>query len=223
MRIAIIEDNESIARGIAFRLQDRGHATDILADGLQADAFLQDDGNDVIIMDLTLPGLDGIELLRNLRRRGDARPVIVLTARGETSDLVAGLDAGADDYLTKPFAMDELEARLRALMRRPVTSLQEVLRIGPLHLDLADRTALIDATPLDLPRRELALLEALMRAEGRIVSKEHILESLYGTGTDIEEGAIEAHVSRLRKRLRPHGIEIVVQRGLGYRIARAAG
>ena len=115
MRIAIVEDNINVAKGIAYRLQDRGHATDILHDGIAADAFLRTDGNDLIVLDINLPNLDGVSILRNMRARGDKRPVLLLTANNDTSNLVAGLDAGADDYLTKPFEMEVLEARLRAL------------------------------------------------------------------------------------------------------------
>jgi DNA-binding response OmpR family regulator len=223
MRIAIIEDNENIARGIAYRLEDRGHATDILGDGLAADAFLKGDGNDIIVLDINLPGLSGLEVLRNLRRRGDARPVLLLTARGEAADMVAGLDAGADDYLAKPFSMDVLEARLRALSRRRAQAISDMLELGALAFDATLRSASVAGEALDLPRREMSLLEALMEAEGRTVSKERLLERLYGAGAEVEDSAIEVHVSRLRKRLKPHGFEIAVQRGLGYRLAEAQG
>lgn len=223
MRIAIIEDNENIARGIAYRLEDRGHATDIVADGLAADSYLQGDGNDMIVLDVNLPGLSGLEILRNLRRRGDSRPVLLLTARGESADMVAGLDAGADDYLAKPFSMDVLEARLRALSRRRSDAIRDALTIGALRFDASLRSASIAGAVLDLPRREVSLLEALMEAAGRTVSKERLLEKLYGAGAEVEDSAIEVHVSRLRKRLRPHGFEITVQRGLGYRLAEAGG
>lgn len=223
MRIAIIEDNENIARGIAYRLEDRGHATDILGDGLAADAFLKGDGNDIIVLDINLPGLSGLEVLRNLRRRGDARPVLLLTARGEAADMVAGLDAGADDYLAKPFSMDVLEARLRALSRRRAQAISDMLELGALAFDATLRSASVAGEALDLPRREMSLLEALMEAEGRTVSKERLLVRLYGAGAEVEDSAIEVHVSRLRKRLKPHGFEIAVQRGLGYRLAEAQG
>jgi DNA-binding response OmpR family regulator len=218
MRIAIIEDNESVAKGIAYRLQDLGHATDVLSDGMEADHFLRDDGNDIVVLDINLPGLDGLSLLRNLRARGDRRPVLMLTAQAQTRDLVTGLDAGADDYLTKPFAMAEFEARIRALARRRQEQPDETLSFGPISYSLTHHSATVDGAPLDLARRELAVLERLIRTSGRLVSKENLLDHLYGAGTDVEPAAVEVHVSRLRKRLRPCGVDIEVQRGLGYRL-----
>lgn len=218
MRIAIVEDNKNVAKGIAYRLQDRGHATDILHDGIAADAFLRSDGNDLIVLDINLPGMDGISILRNLRARGDQRPVLLLTANDDTSNLVAGLDAGADDYLTKPFEMEVLEARLRALGRRKATALKDELRFGNLLFDITSRAVSCGETKLDMPRRECALLEIFMSSIGRNVTKSILLEHLYGTGADIEDSAIEVNISRLRKKLVPFGFEIRVQRGLGYQL-----
>ena len=221
MRIAIVEDNESVAKGIAYRLEDRGHATDLLHDGAAADAFLRDDANDLVVLDINLPGLDGLEVLRNLRARGDMRPVLLLTARGEIDARVAGLDAGADDYLTKPFDMEELEARIRALLRRRGQEIETGLTFGPLTLDTGTRSAMAANVMLELPRRELSVLEALMRAQGRVLSKQDLIEHVYGTGADVEESAIEVHVSRLRKRVKAYGVYIRAQRGLGYRLETA--
>ncbi len=220
MRIAIVEDNKAVASGIAYRLQDRGHATDLLHDGAAADEFLHKDGNDVIVLDVNLPTLSGMQVLRNLRARGDTRPVLLLTANDQVADRVAGLDAGADDYLVKPFAMEELEARLRALARRKATALTRMLEQDGLVLDPAGPSVRVGQTPLDLPRRELMLLEALIRQRGRTVSKSALMDRIYGTGADIDASAIEVHVSRLRKRLRAHGFEIQMSRGLGYRLVR---
>ncbi|MDJ0995014.1 MAG: response regulator transcription factor [Dinoroseobacter sp.] len=216
MHIVLVEDNESLAKGITYRMQDSGHAVDVIADGAQADEFLRASGGDVIILDINLPGLDGLSVLRNMRARGDGRPVILLTARSETEDRVKGLDAGADDYLIKPFDMDELEARVRALGRRQDRELRDVLTLGPLSFDLSARQVKLNGVTEPLPRREVAVLEALLTAQGRTVSKTGLLENVYGTGADVDEGAIEVHVSRLRKRLKPHGLAIRVQRGLGY-------
>ncbi|MAQ38158.1 DNA-binding response regulator [Thioclava sp. DLFJ5-1] len=216
MRIAIIEDNEALSRAIAFRLRDRGHAVDLLHDGLEADRFLAQEGADLIVLDLNLPGMDGIEVLRALRRRGDGAPVILLTARSETAERVAGLDAGADDYLTKPFEMDELEARLRAMARRKNLEFMERDKFGPLVFDRTSRQLMHDETPLEIPRKEIATLECLLERRGRIVSKSALITHVYGTGSDAEESAIEPHVSRLRKRLEPYGIKIKTARGLGY-------
>lgn len=223
MRIAIVEDNKSLAKGISYRLQDRGHATDILHNGADADSFLQNDGNDLIILDINLPELDGLSILKNLRARGDERPVLLLTAKEDTSQRVAGLDAGADDYLTKPFAMEELEARLRALGRRKGTALRKTLKFGRLVFDVSSRSVTYDMEQLDIPRREGAMLELLMSNIGRTVAKSTLHEHLYGTGADVEGSAIEVHISRLRKRLASYGIEIQVQRGLGYKLIMAIG
>lgn len=213
-----MEDNVSLAKGICYHLQDAGHAVDVLHDGTHADAFLQNDGADMIVLDLNLPGKDGLAILRNLRARGDHRPVLILTAQAETIDKVAGLDAGADDYLSKPFEMQEFSARIRALSRR-VTDIGTASRtIGALKFDLSTR--MIDGPdgPLDIPRREVALFERLLMAEGRLVTKQGLLDSLYGTGADIGEPVVEVYVSRLRKRLQPYGVQIIVKRGMGYLI-----
>ncbi len=216
MRIAVIEDNEALAHGIAFRLRDRGHSVDLLHDGAEADAFLAQEGADLVVLDLNLPHMEGLEVLRAMRRRGDGTPVILLTARSETAERVAGLDAGADDYLTKPFEMDELEARLRAMARRKNLEFAARDRLGPLIFDRNARQLLQNETPLDIPRKEIATLECLLERRGRIVSKAQLISHVYGTGSDADETAIEPHVSRLRKRLEPFGIRIKTARGLGY-------
>lgn len=216
MRIAVIEDNEALAHGIASRLRDRGHSVDLLHDGEAADAFLAQEGADLVVLDLNLPGRDGLEVLRALRRRGDGTPVILLTARSETAERVAGLDAGADDYLTKPFEIDELEARLRAMARRKDLQFSARDTLGPLVFDRTSRQLMLDEQPLDLPRKEVATLECLLERRGRIVSKAQLITHVYGTGADQDESAIEPHVSRLRKRLEPYGVKIKTARGLGY-------
>lgn len=216
MRIIIVEDNVSVAKGIAYRLRDEGHAVDMIHDGAQADEFLRDDGGDVIVLDINLPGMDGIEVLTNLRARGDMRPVLLLTARSETEDKIRGLDAGADDYLTKPFDLDEFSARIRALTRRGQAPETLQMGIGALKFDAVAREIIGPDGPINVPRREVALFETLLAAQGRNVSKQLLLDNLYGTGADVDEPVVEVYVSRLRKRLRQHGIEIRVQRGLGY-------
>ncbi len=219
MRIVLVEDNESLAAGISYRLQDLGHSVDRLDDGDHADQHLRDDGADLVILDINLPGMDGLRILSRMRDRGDERPVLLLTARADTDDLVRGLDAGADDYLIKPFQMAELEARIRALSRRRPHALRETLTFGGMVLDLGARQVEIGGQVQRIPRREVSLLERLMASTGRMVPKSDLLDHTYGTGADIEEAAIEAHISRLRKRLRPHGIAIQMQRGLGYCLA----
>lgn len=216
MRIAIIEDNLSVAKGIAFVLRDAGHAVDLLHDGAEADLFLRDDGAEVVVLDINLPGMSGLEVLCALRARGDTRPVLLLTARAETGQRIEGLDAGADDYLVKPFEMEELAARIRALARRKGEIASRIRTIGGLQFDSAARQLSGPGGVLDLPRRELAVFEALLNAGGRTVSKQALLDSVYGTGADIDEQVVEVYASRLRKRLKTFGIEIRVRRGLGY-------
>ncbi len=216
MRIAIVEDNTALAKAIAYRLRDRGHSADVLFDGQEADHFLAQEGADLVVLDINLPGMDGLDVLRALRKRGDGTPVILLTARGETDERVAGLDAGADDYLTKPFEMDELEARLRALARRKDLEYTARDSLGALVFDRNSRQLLNDGEPIDIPRREIATLECLLERRGRLVSKAQLTAHVYGTGADVEESAIEPHVSRLRRRLENYGVRIKTARGLGY-------
>ena len=216
-----MEDNISVAKGVAYRLRDEGHAVDLLHDGAEADAFLHGDTADLIILDIKLPGMTGIEVLTALRARGDQRPVLMLTAQSDTSDRILGLDSGADDYLVKPFEMEELSARIRALSRRKVQADRKEPSIGSLKFDITARMILGPDGPLAVPRREVSLFETLLAANGRTVSKQALLDHLYGTGTDVDEPVVEVYVSRLRKRLKPYGVEIRVQRGLGYALAEA--
>lgn len=216
MRITVIEDNEALANAIAYRLRDRGHAVDVILNGQQALDFLDAESADLIILDLTLPGLGGLDVLRALRRRGRHTPVLILTALGSTEDRVEGLDAGADDYLVKPFMMDELEARLRALSRRRALEYSAEESIGPLRFDVTSRRLFADGVQLELPRRELATFECLVEHRGKLVSKAQLADHLYGVGASVEDKVVETHVSRLRKRLHEHGVHIKSARGLGY-------
>ncbi|WP_434055174.1 MAG: response regulator transcription factor [Roseibium sp.] len=222
MRIALVEDNVSLAKGIAYQLRDAGHSVDILHDGDEADVFLKQEGGDLVILDINLPGRSGLDLLTDLRDRDDPRPVILLTARSETEDLVMGLDAGADDYLVKPFEMEELGARIRALGRRKGVAPRQLIDIGPLKLDAGALQLLDGAQALEVPRRELALLAALAQANGRTVSKASLLDQLYGAGSETDEKVIEVYASRLRKRLAPYGVNIQVHRGIGYSLGKAS-
>ncbi|WP_170791704.1 response regulator transcription factor [Ruegeria lacuscaerulensis] len=216
MRIVIVEDNETLANAIAYRLRDRGHAAEVLADGNEADLYLAQEGADLVVLDINLPGQSGLEILKYLRNRGDGVPVILLTARAETSDRVSGLDMGADDYLVKPFEMDELEARIRALSRRKDLDYGAKESIGGLEFDRAARQVSVRGEVMDIPRREIAVLECLLERRGRIVPKSQLTDYVYGVGADVEASAVEPHVSRLRKRLQDLGIRIKTARGLGY-------
>ncbi len=216
MHIILVEDNLNLARGIENALKDQGHAVDHLDDGLAADSFLAGNTADVAVIDLNLPGLTGLEIIRRLRGRGNTMPVLVLTAKGKTSERVEGLDAGADDYLMKPFDMDELVARLRALTRRRPQVAPAHETVGQLLYDRVRRVVLFDGRNLDLPRRELALFELLLEKRGRLIEKDRIAGALYGTGASVETNAIELLVSRLRRKLEGSGVFIRTARGLGY-------
>ncbi len=216
MRIVVVEDNESLRKGITYRLQDDGHTVDVLGDGLQATDFLRQEDCDLVVLDINLPGQSGLEVLRQMRSRDDPRPVILLTARSTTEERVQGLDAGADDYLVKPFAMDELAARVRALARRKSVAPRRAVEIGPLVLELEPPQLVAADGPLDVPRRELAVLAALAEAGGTAVSKDQLLDRVYGTGSETDDKVIEVYISRLRKRLAGFGIGIRVIRGIGY-------
>ena len=212
----LVEDNQSLRKGIAYRLTDEGHAVDVLENGDDADQFLRQEDCDLVILDINLPGRDGLEVLAGMRRRNDPRPVILLTARSTTQDRVDGLDAGADDYLVKPFAMDELAARVRALARRKDVAPLRVLDLGPLKLDIDTPQLMDQEQPIDVPRRELSVLVALAEAGGHPVSKTALLDKVYGIGSGTDDKVVEVYISRLRKRLAKHGISIRVHRGIGY-------
>ena len=202
-------------------LTRRGFAVDAVGRGEDALAALAAVAYDALVLDLGLPDLDGTEVLAALRERGaGGLPVLVLTARDALDDRVRGLDAGADDYLVKPFALAELEARLRAVLRRPGGRGGSVHACGRLGFDAAARAAAVDGSPLDLPRREAALLEELLRAAGRVVVKDLLEERLYGADEPVTPNALEATASRLRRRLAEAGagVRVETKRGIGYRL-----
>ncbi|MEM7198162.1 MAG: response regulator transcription factor, partial [Pseudomonadota bacterium] len=167
-------------------------------------------------LDINLPGKSGLEILQNLRARDNGMPVILLSARTQTADRVSGLDMGADDYLIKPFEMKELEARIRALSRRRDLIYAPIETLGPLRFNRTFRNLTIRGETIALPRRELAALECLLERHGTIISKNTLLDHIYGVGSDINDVAVEPHISRLRNRLKPYGVEIKSARGLGY-------
>jgi two-component system OmpR family response regulator len=193
-----------------------GYAVDHTANGEEADEALRRFAYDLLILDLGLPRMDGTELLERLRSRGAAVPVLVLTARDALQDRVSGLDLGADDYLVKPFDLPELEARVRALLRRQRPSLSGRLRLGDLLIDLTGRSVYHGDQRVELSGREFGVLELLARRAGRVVSKEQMLESLTGWDEDVGPNAIEVYIHRLRRKLEPCGLAIRTIRGLGY-------
>lgn len=219
MRIAIVEDNAALANGIAHQMCDDGHSVNVIGDGELALDFLLQDGADLVILDVNLPGKDGFEVLRSLRKSGNQVPIILLTARGDLQDRVAGLNAGADDYLIKPFEMEELQARIRALLRRKPLADSDFVAFGALSYDRAGRRLIAQDHDIDLPRRELAVFECLFDRPNQIVSKTVLADHLYGVGAEVEERVVEVYVSRLRKKLAPYDISIKAARGLGYLMA----
>lgn len=216
MKILIVEDDPVLADGLTRSLRQADFAVDCIYDGEQADHVLTTQNYDLVILDLGLPMLNGFEVLRRLRRRGATVPALVLTARDALEDRVKGLDLGADDYMTKPFDMPELEARVRALIRRGQSGGSSLLTHGPLTLDTGGRRAMLSGAPLDLSARELGVLEVLLLRCGRVVNKEQLAEQLYGWDDEVGSNAIEVYVHRLRKKLEPSGVSIRTIRGLGY-------
>jgi DNA-binding response OmpR family regulator len=219
MRLLLIEDDRDLADGLVHALAQSGHACDHVGSGHAALNATAVTTYDLVVLDLGLPDVDGLDLLGQMRRGGLAAPVLILTARDGIDDRIRGLDRGGDDYLAKPFALGELEARIRALLRRGSGS-ATVLRVANLELDAGARLASVDGRPFDLTARELAVLEALLRRAGRTVSKQQLFDALYTWEADANLSVIEVHVSRLRRKLEAAqaGVGIRMLRGLGYRI-----
>ena len=224
MRLLLVEDHADLAEWVSKTLRHAGYVLDVLDRGDHADLALRTQNYDLVILDLSLPGMDGLEVLRRLRARqqGAPTPVLVLTARGATEDRVRGLNLGADDYLAKPFDLAELEARIKALLRRS-GNLVPTVRIGRLEFDTTTRLASVEGRPLALTPRELAVLEALLSRSGRPVAREALFEKVFEFDADARVEAIEIYVSRLRKKLEGSGVAINTLRGLGYLLAEAAG
>ena len=218
MRILLVEDDALLGDGIRTGLSQAGFVVDWVRDGVAAEAALRAQAPDAMVLDLGLPRLSGLELLRRARARGERTPVLVLTARDSVADRVSGLDTGADDYVVKPFELPELCARLRALIRRSAGVASPTLRLGDIELDPAARAATLRGEPVDLPAREFALLHALMLTAGRVQTREQLAERLYGWGEDIESNAIDVHMHHLRRKLGPEWFRTV--RGVGYMMAR---
>ncbi|MGE5468737.1 MAG: response regulator [Ignavibacteria bacterium] len=216
-RVLLVEDEASLAQAIAAALRAGGLAVDAVARGAEALRVARSGHFDIGILDLGLPDCDGVDLLRDMRSEGIAFPVIILTARDALDDRVQGLDAGADDYLTKPFALAELEARMRALLRRNEDNLPW-RQVGGLRIAMNGGGVFVDGAPLDLTPRELAVLETLAKRAGRIVTKEHLFASVFPGDSDSNPNAVEVHISRLRRKIETAGATIRALRGIGYRL-----
>ena len=221
MRVLLVEDDKDLSRQLKGALGDTGYAVDYAPDGEEAQFLGDTEPYDAVILDLGLPKVDGVSVLERWRRDGKTTPVLILTARGAWSEKVAGFDAGADDYLTKPFHTEELLARLRALVRRAAGHASPSLSCGGLRLDPRAARASVNGEPLRLTSLEYRLLHYLMLHQGRVISRSELVEHLYDQDFDRDSNTIEVFVGRLRKKIGPDRIETV--RGLGYRLVPLAG
>ena len=220
MRVLLAEDDPMIGASIRQGLRQDGFTVDWVEDGRAAEQALLQSVHDALVLDLGLPKRDGLEILGGMRRRGDTRPVLVLTARDAVADRVAGLDAGADDYLVKPFDLDELAARLRALLRRGSGRAAPVLQAGDVEVNPATREVRVRGEPIAVSPREFAVLEALLARPGMVLSRAQLEDKLYGWSDPIESNAVEVHIHALRKKL---GAELIRNvRGVGWMIPRPA-
>ena len=216
MRILLVEDDPLLGDGLTIGLRQSGFAVDWLKDGHSADLALQSEHFDLLVLDLGLPKMTGMEVLQRARSRGNTLPVLVLTARDATGDKIAGLDAGADDYLVKPIDLDELSARIRALLRRSAGRAAPVLSVGQISLDPAAHLVTLEGKPVELAGREFALLQLLLENAGRVLSRSQIEQSLYGWRDEPDSNALEVHVHHLRKKLGSERIRTL--RGVGYMV-----
>jgi two-component system OmpR family response regulator len=216
MRVLVVEDDSVLAAALTRALTQATYAVDLAGDGEMANQALASNAYDLVVLDIALPKLDGLAVLKRLRDRRSQVPVLILTARDTLEDRVEGLDVGADDYLTKPFDLPEFEARVRALLRRAHYSGGGSMTHGKLRFDTAARRLFHGDQPVDMSARELALVELLLARQGRVVSKEQIIDQLFGFGEDVGSNAIEVCVHRVRRKLEPFGVDIRTVRGMGY-------
>ena len=221
MRILVAEDDAVLAAALGRALNQSAYAVDLVDNGEDANRALGSDSYDLVVLDLSLPKVDGLMVLRRLRDRRSRVPVLVLSARDALEDRVKGLDLGADDYMTKPFDLPEFEARVRVLLRRGHQHASPELRHRRLRFDLAARRVFHGSEPVDLSARELAVVELLMSRQGRVVTKEQMVDRLFGWGEDVASNAIEVCVHRVRKKLEPLGVTIRTVRGMGYLLEKA--
>lgn len=222
MRLLLVEDDVLLSDGIAMALRHNGYVVDQVRNGNDADHALTVSKYDLVILDLSLPEIDGIEVLKRMRGRGSASPVLIVTARDTVQDRVYGLDSGANDYICKPFDLLELEARIRALLRKEQWGNQTRIVFGPVEFDTVDRSATLNGTPLDLSARELAVLELLLQRAGKVVNKQTLITSLSTWDAELSHNALEIIVHRLRKKLEPQSLNIRTVRGLGYMLEKPA-
>ena len=220
MRILLAEDNKTLADWLEKALRHDGFAVDCMRDGVDADHVLLTQSYDLVILDLGLPRMDGLEILRRLRRRGAAVPVLILTARGEIESRVEGLNLGADDYLTKPFSLSELEARINAVIRRAQGAASALQTLGELEYNSVERMFRLRGEMLVLRPKEHAVLEVLIARAGKAVAKASLHERIFNLGESASAEAVEVYIHRLRKRLQGSGVGIVTLRGLGYVLER---
>lgn len=219
MRLLLVEDDKQLGDGIRAGLALEGYTVDWVDNGSSADEALKNERFDLVVLDLGLPRRSGIDVLKSMRARGNATPVLILTAWDTVADRVKGLDSGGDDYMAKPFDLDELTARIRALLRRSAGQTLPVIQHGSITIDPAARTVVADGNPVDISAREFVVLRALIMHAGRVMSRSQLEEALYGWGTDVESNAVEVHIHHLRKKL--GGSLIRTVRGVGYMINKA--
>ena len=222
MKVLLVEDDQALAEALQRALEMHGQVVDLIGDGAQALAWLNNEHFDLVVLDLGLPSMDGMELLREARARGHDMPVLIITARDAVPDRVAGLNSGADDYLVKPFELDEFLARVRALYRRAQGRASDSVELGPLVFNAARRELSEQDVVIALTPRETALLEVLVQQIGAVVTKQQIGDSLFSIDNNAQLSAVEVYVHRLRKQLVPHGLSIRTVRGLGYMLEKPA-
>ena len=221
MRILLVEDDVMLAETVMRALTQSAHAVDMARTGNEADQALMSGDYDLVLLDVGLPQINGFEVLRRLRARRSTVPVLMLTVNDTPEDLVTGLDLGADDYLTKPFRLSELEARVRALIRRSHATASSDLVHGRLRLDMAARRLFLDEQPVELSVRELAVIELLLLREGKVVTKQQIVDHLYGWEDVSTSNAVEVFIHRLRRKLENSGLNIATVRGMGYLVEKS--
>lgn len=219
MRVLLAEDDTLLGEGVYTGLKQDGYAVDWVQDGQEAELALKVEHFDIVILDLGLPKLDGLQLLQKLRAEGNQIPVLILTARDSLDDRIKGLDIGADDYMVKPFDLEELNARMRALLRRSVGRATPKLEFGALMLDPAAHEVFLEGQPVELPPKEFAVLQTLLENMGRVVSKTRLQETLYSWEQDVASNALEVHIHHLRKKLGSNLIRTI--RGVGYMVESA--